>query len=65
MPDRWRTYTSGIVDKDMLQTIVICVLVLAALVFVGVLVYLIRLDVKDEADNLRKAGRTDRREKDR
>lgn len=49
----------------MLQTIVICVLVLAALVFVGVLVYLIRLDVKDEADDLRKAGRRDRREKDR
>lgn len=65
MPDRWRTYTGGIVDKDMLQTIVICVLVLAALVFVGVLVYLIRLDVKDEADDLRKAGRRDRREKDR
>lgn len=65
MPDRWRTYIGGIVDKDMLQTIVICVLVLAALVFVGVLVYLIRLDVKDEADDLRKAGRVDRREKDR
>lgn len=65
MPDRWRTYTGGIVDKDMLQTIVICVLALAALVFVGVLVYLIRLDVKDEADDLRKAGRRDRREKDR
>lgn len=65
MPDRWRTYIGGIVDKDMLQTIVICVLVLAALVFVGVLVYLIRLDVKDEADDLRKAGRADRREKDR
>lgn len=65
MPDRWRTYTGGIADKDMLQTIVICVLVLAALVFVGVLVYLIRLDVKDEADDLRKAGRADRREKDR
>lgn len=65
MPDRWRTYIGGIVDKDMLQTIVICVLALAALVFVGVLVYLIRLDVKDEADDLRKAGRRDRREKDR
>lgn len=65
MPDRWRTYTGGIVDKDMLQTIVICVLALVALVFVGVLVYLIRLDVKDEADDLRKAGRADRREKDR